>query len=46
MYFVKANLLLRRFDEVDIKHVSQFENQEANDLEQISSGYRVSKENY
>lgn len=44
MYFVKANSLLRIFDEVDIKHVSQVENEEANDLAQIASGYRMSKE--
>lgn len=44
MYFVKTNSLLRKFDLVDIKHVPQFENQEANDLAQIASMYRDSKE--
>lgn len=29
---------------VDIKHVSRFENQEANELAQFFLGYRVSKE--
>lgn len=44
IYFVKANSLLRKFDMVDIKHVSRIENQEASDLTQICLGYRVSKE--
>jgi hypothetical protein len=29
---------------VDIEHVSRLENQEANDLAQIASGYKMSKE--
>lgn len=44
VYFVKSSFLLRIFDEVDIKHVPWFENQEANDLAQTAYGYRVSKE--
>lgn len=44
MYFVKENSLLKKFEMVDIEHVPIIENQEANDLAQISSGYRVSKE--
>lgn len=44
MYFVKVNSLLKKFDMVNIKHVPRIENQEANDLDQIASGYRVSKE--
>ena len=44
MYFVKENSLLRRLDIVDIKNVPWFENEEANDLAQIASGYRASKE--
>lgn len=44
MYFVKANSLLSRFDEVDIKHVPRIKNQEANDLVQIASKYIVSGE--
>lgn len=43
IYFVKANSLLRKFDMVDIKHVSRIENQEASDLTQICLGYAVSK---
>ncbi|KAK2414108.1 hypothetical protein QL285_036739 [Trifolium repens] len=43
-YFVVANSLLKRFDRVDIEHVPRIENQEANDLAQIASGYKISKE--
>ncbi|XP_045802475.1 uncharacterized protein LOC123896075 [Trifolium pratense] len=43
-YFVIANTLLKRFDSIDIEHVPRIENQEANDLAQIASGYKVSKE--
>lgn len=32
LYFVKANSLLRRFHEVDIKHVPRVESPEANNL--------------
>ncbi|CAJ2652868.1 unnamed protein product [Trifolium pratense] len=39
-----ANALLKRFDSIDIEHVPRIENQEANDLAQIASGYKVSKE--
>ncbi|XP_045809918.1 uncharacterized protein LOC123904281 [Trifolium pratense] len=42
-YFVIANALLKRFDSIDIGHVPRIENQEANDLAQIASGYKVSK---
>lgn len=44
MYFVKVNSLLKKFKMVDIKHVPIIENQEANNLTQIASGYRLSKE--
>ncbi|XP_050908447.1 uncharacterized protein LOC127122083 [Lathyrus oleraceus] len=44
MYFVIANRLLKKFEYVDIKHVPRIKNQEANDLAQITSGYRISKE--
>jgi len=44
MYFVAANALLKRFTHVEIQHIPWIENQEANDLAQIASGYRVSKE--
>ncbi|XP_058760182.1 uncharacterized protein LOC131633486 [Vicia villosa] len=44
MYFVIANRLLKFFEYVDIKHVPRIKNQEANDLAQIASGYKISKE--
>ncbi|XP_050919355.1 uncharacterized protein LOC127136887 [Lathyrus oleraceus] len=37
-------MLLKKFEYVDIKHVPRIKNQEANDLAQIASGYRISKE--
>ncbi|XP_045810459.1 uncharacterized protein LOC123904898 [Trifolium pratense] len=43
-YFVIANTLLKRFDSIDIEHDPRVENQEANDLAQIASGYKVSKD--
>lgn len=43
MYFITENLLLKRFDAVEIKHVLLIENQEVNDLAQIASGYKVPK---
>ncbi|XP_050897537.1 uncharacterized protein LOC127104395 [Lathyrus oleraceus] len=36
-------LLLKNFEYIDIKHVPRIKNQEANDLAQIASGYRISK---
>src|ERR1051325_10449627 len=44
MYFVMANRLLKNFEYVDIKHIHRIDNQEANDLAQIASGYKTSKE--
>ncbi|XP_058733168.1 uncharacterized protein LOC131604762 [Vicia villosa] len=44
MYFVIANRLLKKFEYIDIKHVPRIKNQEANDLAQIASGYKISKE--
>jgi ribonuclease HI len=44
MYFVAANALLKRFTHVEIQHIPIIENQEANDLAQMASGYKVSKE--
>src|SRR4051812_23906906 len=44
MYFVIANRLLKKFEYVELKHVSRTKNQEANDLAQLASGYKVSKE--
>ncbi|PNX70927.1 hypothetical protein L195_g057883, partial [Trifolium pratense] len=40
-YFVIAFSLLKQFDSCDIQHVPRIENQEANDLAQIASGYKV-----
>jgi len=34
---------LKRFDRANIQHIPRIENQEANDLAQISSGYRISE---
>ncbi|KAK2394979.1 hypothetical protein QL285_056749 [Trifolium repens] len=45
-YFVIAFSLLRQFESYDIQHVPRIENQEANDLAQIASGYKVSKETF
>jgi ribonuclease HI len=44
LYLTTANALLKRFIHVEIKHVPQTENQEANDLAQMASGYKVSKD--
>jgi len=41
---LEANALLKRFTHVEIQHIPRIENQEANDLAQIASEYRVSKE--
>jgi ribonuclease HI len=43
-YFVIAISLLKRFDQVIFEHVPRIENQEANDLAQIASGYKISSE--
>lgn len=43
MYFVTVNLLLKRFDLVEMKHVPRIENQEASDLAHIASRYIVCK---
>ncbi|XP_045798024.1 uncharacterized protein LOC123892265 [Trifolium pratense] len=43
-YFIIAFSLLKRFDSCDIQHVPRIENQEANDLAQIASGYKLTKE--
>jgi ribonuclease HI len=41
IYFATATALLKRFDRANIQHVPRIENQEANDLAQIASGYRI-----
>jgi ribonuclease HI len=45
-YFVIAFSLLKHFDSYDIQHVPRIENQEANDLAQIASGYKMPKETF
>jgi len=37
MYFAAENALLKRFAHVEIQHIPQIENQEANDLAQIAT---------
>jgi len=44
MYYVAANTLLRHFTHVEIQHIPPIENQDANDLAQVASGYKASKE--
>jgi len=44
MYYVVANTLLKRFTHVEIQHIPRMENQDANDLAQIASGYKASKD--
>jgi len=41
---VSANSLFSNFDSVNIQHVPRIENQLANDLAQVASGYKVYKE--
>jgi len=43
IYFAIATALLKRFDRANIPHVPRIENQEANDLAQIASGYRITE---
>jgi hypothetical protein len=45
-YFVIAFSFLKHFDSYDIQHIPRIENQEANDLAQIASGYKLSKERF
>ncbi|XP_050909153.1 uncharacterized protein LOC127122924 [Lathyrus oleraceus] len=45
MYFIIANRLLKRFEMVSIRHIPRLENQVANNLAQIASEYKISKEN-
>jgi hypothetical protein len=44
LYLTTANVLLKRFVHVEIKHIPRMENQEANDPAQAASGYKVSKD--
>ena len=43
-YFVRAVELLREFDEFVIEHIPRCQNYEANELAQLASGYKISKE--
>jgi len=43
MYYAIANTLLKRFAHVEIQHIPQIENQDANDLPHIASGYKATK---
>jgi ribonuclease HI len=45
-YFVIAFSLLKQFESYVIQHVPRNENQEANDLAQIASGYKMSKDEF
>ncbi|WJX27586.1 hypothetical protein P8452_16393 [Trifolium repens] len=45
-YFVIAFSLLKQFESYVIQHVPRIENQEANDLAQIASGYRISRDTF
>ena len=44
MYFVITFKLLKQFEQVSIQHIPQRKNQEANDLAQEASGYKVLKD--
>jgi len=44
MYYTMANELLKCFTHVEIQHLPCIENQEANDLPQMASGYKISKD--
>jgi len=43
IYFATATALLKRFDRANNQHVPRIENQEANDLAQIASGYIITE---
>ena len=43
-YFIVANTLLRKFEYVHLEHLPRIDNQVANELAQIASGYKVSKQ--
>ncbi|XP_050888903.1 uncharacterized protein LOC127094076 [Lathyrus oleraceus] len=44
MYFIIASRLLKKFEMVYIRHIPRIENMIANNLAQIASGYKISKE--
>jgi ribonuclease HI len=43
-YFVSTISLLNNFEYIDIQHVPRIENQVANDLAQVTLGYKISKQ--
>ncbi|XP_050908563.1 uncharacterized protein LOC127122237 [Lathyrus oleraceus] len=43
MYFIIASRLLKRFEGATIRHIPRLDNQVANDLAKIASGYKISK---
>ncbi|XP_050895644.1 uncharacterized protein LOC127102307 [Lathyrus oleraceus] len=43
-YFIIASGLLKKFEMVYIRHIPRIENMIANDLAQIASGYKISRE--
>lgn len=45
-YFVTTTRLLKHFEIADIRHVLGNENQEANELAQVASGYKMSKSKF
>jgi len=46
IYLALANVLLKRFTHVKIRHLPRVENQEANDLAQMASRYKVPKDQH
>lgn len=44
MYFIIASQLFKKFEMVYIRRIPRIENMIANDLAQIASGYKISKE--
>lgn len=44
MYFIISSRLLKKFEMIYIRHIPRIEKTVANDLAQIASGYKISKE--
>lgn len=45
-YFTRACRLIEKFDDISFEHVSRDSNVEANELVQIASRYKLSKEKF
>lgn len=43
-YFILARSLLEKFESIDVIYIPRLQNQEANVMDQISSGYKVPKD--